>query len=236
MLLVAWLADLPSLLSFDMVRENYDLMSLWVADHLFLASLAYIAVYAVVTALSVPGAAVLTVTAGLLFGVVIGTVIVATGATLGALSIFLLARTAFGDFLKARVGNWLDRLAAGFQKDAFSYMLSLRLVPVFPFWLVNLAPAFLGCPLKTYAITTVLGILPATIVFVSIGNGLGAAFAAGENPDLGMVFDPVFLLPLLGLAALSLLPVVWQKVSGRMNAPLDAGSIDHSTDEVREKE
>ena len=151
-----------------------------------------------------PGGLVLTVTAGFLFGTLGGGLTAVVGATLGAVAVFLIARTALGEPLRARAGPWLGRMEAGFRENALSYLLVLRLVPIFPFWLVNLVPAFLGVPLATYALGTFLGIMPATFVFASVGSGLGAVFDRGEEPDLGLVFEPRVLLPLLGLAVLAL--------------------------------
>jgi uncharacterized membrane protein YdjX (TVP38/TMEM64 family) len=140
------------------------------------------------------------------------------GATIGATLLFLAARTALGDFLRAKAGPSLAAFEAGFRENALSYLLVLRLVPAFPFFLVNLAPAFLGVPLGTYVVGTLLGILPATFVFASIGAGLGAVFDRGEQPDLALVASPAVMLPMLGLAALALIPVAvrqWRKRSGR---------------------
>lgn len=215
-------SGLADLISFDALRRHEAILTGWVADNRLPAGVAFLLLYAVATALSVPGAAVLTVTGGFLFGILLGSVLVLIGATAGAVGIFLIARTAAGAGLKQRCGRWLDRLEAGFREDAFSYLLTLRLIPVVPFWLVNLVPAFLGVGLTTYTVTTVIGIAPATLVYVSIGNGLGAAFAAGEAPDLGLIFDPAILLPLLGLALLSLGPALYKRLRGRPVPPPDA--------------
>ena len=116
-----------------------------------------------------------------------------------------------GETLREKAGPKLRKLEDGFGKNAFSYMLVLRLVPVFPFFLVNLAPAFLGVPLRTYVVATFLGIIPGTFVFASLGNGLGAVFDAGRDPDLGLIFEPEILGPILALALLALLPVVYRR-------------------------
>ncbi len=106
-------------------------------------------------------------------------------------------------------------MEAGFQKNALNYLLVLRLVPLFPFWLVNLVPAFLGVPLRTYILGTFLGIIPGTFVYASVGNGLGAVFDMGEKPDLGIILSPEVFGPLLGLAALSLVPIAYRKFRHR---------------------
>jgi len=137
------------------------------------------------------------------------------GATAGAVLLFLIARTALGEPLRARAGPWLSKMADGFRADAFNYLLVLRLVPIFPFWLVNLVPALLGVPLSTFALATAIGIVPGSLVYASVGAGLGVVLERGEEPDLGLLFEPAVLLPLLGLAALALLPVAWRRLRAR---------------------
>ena len=116
------------------------------------AALIFMALYATATALSLPGGAVLSITSGFLFGALWGTVAIVISATIGATILFLIAKTSFGDALRAKAGGWLDKMAAGFQENALSYLLVLRLVPLFPFFIVNLVPALLGVPLRTYVI------------------------------------------------------------------------------------
>jgi uncharacterized membrane protein YdjX (TVP38/TMEM64 family) len=159
----------------------------------------------------VPEAAVLTVAAGLLFGNVLGGMLAVVGSTAGAVALFLAVRYHLADAIAARGGRFLDRVRTGLERDGFSYLLAVRLVPAFPFWLVNLAAALSGMRLLPYAAATLIGILPATFVFTSIGAGVGAVLAAGGRPDLGIIFAPRILGPLVALAALSLLPVVWRR-------------------------
>ena len=137
-------------------------------------------VYAAVTATSVPGALLLTITGGLLFGTALGTALAVLGATTGATIIFILARSAFGDVLKGRAGAWVERMAEGFRENAFSYLLVLRLVPLVPFFVVNLVPAFLGVSLRTYVLATLLGIIPGAFVYASVGVGLRDILRVGE--------------------------------------------------------
>ena len=113
----------------------------------------------------------------------LGMALVLVGATAGAIGIFLAARHTLGDFLRAKAGPAIRRMEAGFRDNAFSYLMVLRLVPVFPFWLVNLVPAFLGVSLRTYAAATFLGIIPGSFVYCGVGNGLGAVFDAGGHGD-----------------------------------------------------
>ena len=163
-------------------------------------------------ALSVPGAAVLTVAGGFLFGALEGTVLVVIGATVGATLLYLAAKTALGDALRARAGGLVHKLEAGFRENALSYLLVLRLVPLFPFWLVNLAAAVLGVPPATYVLGTFVGIIPGSYVYASVGAGLGSVFDQGGEPSLKGALTPQVLVALVGLALLSLVPVAYKRL------------------------
>jgi uncharacterized membrane protein YdjX (TVP38/TMEM64 family) len=202
-------------LSLDALAANRQRLAGWVNAHHLLAAPAYIAVYALVVAFSLPGGAIMTMTGGLLFGWVFGTFWAVIGATLGATLLFLAARTALGDALRARAGPWMQRLEAGFRENAFSYLLALRLVPVIPFFILNLVPAFLGVTLSTFVLTTLIGIIPGAAVYAGLGNSLNAIFDAGGTPDLRIIFKPEILLPILGLIVLSLVPVAYKRWKGR---------------------
>jgi uncharacterized membrane protein YdjX (TVP38/TMEM64 family) len=160
-------------LSLTALVDHHAAIEALVATHPLTAVLAFVAVYAAAAALSLPGGAVMTLLGGLVFGWLVGTAASVVGATAGATAVFLIARTSFGDELLHRTGGAVARLAGGFQRNALSYLLFLRLVPAFPFWLVNLVPAFLGVKLSTYVLATSIGILPGTLVFALIGSGLG---------------------------------------------------------------
>jgi len=198
-------------LSLEVLSEHYMQLRAWAAAHPVIAPLAFGLVYAAGVAVSVPGATVMTLAAGLMFGLVLGTLVVVVAATLGASLVFLIAKTALGEPLRRRAQGWIARMEEGFREDALNYLLVLRLVPLFPFWLVNLVPAFLGVRLVTYVSATFVGILPGSAVYVSVGNGVGEILEAGERPDLGLIFSPEILGPLVGLGALALLPVVYKR-------------------------
>jgi uncharacterized membrane protein YdjX (TVP38/TMEM64 family) len=207
-------SGLADYVSFEQLQHNRAQLHDFVDRHPLLAPLLYMAIYAAVIALSVPGGAVLTVGGGFLFGVGFGTLYVVIAATVGASLVFLAAKTALGDSLRQKAAPWLRRMEDGFRDNALSYLLFLRLIPIFPFWLVNLVPAFLGVPFPTYVVATFLGIIPGTLVYASVGNGLGAVFEAGQSPDLGIIFKPAIILPIIGLAVLALLPVAYRKIKG----------------------
>ncbi|MSP90028.1 MAG: TVP38/TMEM64 family protein [Alphaproteobacteria bacterium] len=202
-------------LNFDALRDNRVWLLDLVAHWGLFAALGYIAFYAAVVAFSLPIGLLMTITGGFLFGPVKGTLIVVAGATLGAIALFLIARTALGDVLRARAGPFVAKLEAGFKDNALSYMFVLRLVPLFPFWLVNIVPALIGVKLRVYAIGTFFGIIPGTVVYVLVGNGLGAVFDAGGEPDLKTIFKPEIIGPILGLAVLALVPVIYKKIKSR---------------------
>ena len=197
-------------LTFAALAENSGWMRDLVARSSVVAALCFIAVYAGQTAVSVPGGAILTIAGGFLFGLWPGLLYVVMGATIGATAIFLAARAGLGD-LARRAGPRASRLKAGFRADAFNYLLILRLIPIFPFWLVNLVAALAGMRLATYVLGTFLGIIPGSFVFVSLGTGMGDIVAAGRPPDLGIVFRPGVLLPIAGLAVLALMPVLYRR-------------------------
>jgi uncharacterized membrane protein YdjX (TVP38/TMEM64 family) len=211
-LCVVWGLGLQRQLSWEAIGHNQHELSALVVHHHLLAPAVYIVVYAGAVALSLPGGAVLTVLGGLLFGTALGAVSAILGATIGATILFLSARHAFADVLARRAGGFIAKLRPGLERDGFSYLLALRLIPVCPFWLVNLAPALAGMPLAPYVAATLLGIVPASFVFASIGAGLHRVLEMGAQPDLGVVFSPPVLLPLVGLALISLLPVVWRQM------------------------
>ncbi|MCM0020250.1 MAG: TVP38/TMEM64 family protein [Tagaea sp.] len=207
----AYSLGLHRYLSFEVLAENRALLLGWTQSNTGLALAAFVLAYIAIVALSLPGGAVATLTGGFLFGTWLGGLAAVIGATIGATLLFLAARTALGDMLRAKAGPGLRKLEDGFKRDALSYLLVLRLVPAFPFFLVNLAPAFLGVSLRVYVIGTFFGILPGTFVFASVGAGLGAVFDRGERPDLSIILSPPVLLPLLALAVLALVPVVWNR-------------------------
>ncbi|MEL6317488.1 MAG: TVP38/TMEM64 family protein [Pseudomonadota bacterium] len=202
-------------LSFETLRENREALTAWRDENLAAAALVFGGLYVLVVAFSIPGAVWMTLTGGFLFGLALGGPLIVLSATLGACLIFLAARTSLGEGLRARAGPWLDKLERGFRDNEISYLLILRLVPAVPFFVANLAPALLGVRFVNFAWTTLVGIIPGTLVYTWIGAGLGAVIDAGGEPDLGIIFRLEVLGPLLGLAALAALPIAIKAARGR---------------------
>lgn len=200
---------------FDALRTHRADLVAFVAAHATAAAVLFVLAYAAVTALSIPGATVMTLVGGFLFGTLLGGTLVTVGATVGATVVFLAAKSSLGDYLLARAGPAVKKMEVGFRANALSYMLFLRLVPAFPFFVVNLVPAFLGVSLKIFVIATAVGILPATFIYASVGSSLGVLLDAGATPDLGFILEPQFLLPIVGLALLALVPVVYKRWRSR---------------------
>jgi uncharacterized membrane protein YdjX (TVP38/TMEM64 family) len=224
------------MISLEALVQHRAAIDAFVTEHRVLALLAYIALYVVAVALSLPGATFLTVSGGFLFGLVLGASAAVIGATLGATVIFLVARTALGEPLLKRAGPRAKQLAEGFREDAFSYLLFLRLVPAFPFFLVNLVPAFAGVRLSTFVVATALGIIPGGTVYAFAGTGLDsiisaqketydACMAAGRA-DCHLTFNahgiltPELIGALIALGVLALVPVVVKRLRARARATM----------------
>ena len=189
-------------LSFDALRDNREALIAFRDNNYLLTALAFVAAYVVLVAFSLPGATVATLTGGFLFGLFPGVLYNVGGATLGAIVIFLAAQWGLGDRLKERMDasdGVVRKIKAGIDDNQWSMLFFIRLVPVVP----------------CFAISTFFGIMPGALVFTSVGAGLGAVFARGETPDLGIIFEPHILLPILGLCVLSLLPVAIKTFTGK---------------------
>ncbi|WP_051082940.1 TVP38/TMEM64 family protein [Kiloniella laminariae] len=198
-------------LNFEVLQENRENLIGFVQNQQAVAALAFLVLYAVAIAFSIPGGSFLTIAGGFMFGTWLGGLYAVMAATVGSTLVFLAAKSALGDILRQKTSGYLQKMEAGFKENELSYLLVLRLVPLFPFWLVNLVPAFVGMSLRNYVIGTFIGIIPGTFVYASVGNGLDALFRSNETPDLGIILRPEILLPILGLALLSLVPVLYKK-------------------------
>lgn len=205
--------DLDRYFSLDVLRENRAALNDWVAASPIRALALFMLVYAAAVAISFPGASILTVFGGFLFGLWPGVPAIVVAATLGAAAVFAASKTALGDMLRKRASGFVAQMEKGFRENELSYMFLSRLAPVFPFWAVNIAAGLLGVSFRSFMIGTFFGIVPGTFVYASIGNAAGAAFDAGEDVTLtGILLKPETLLPLIGLAALAALPIFIRKL------------------------
>jgi len=205
-------------LSFQALADNREALIAFRDANYLLTAGVFILIYALVVAFSLPGATIATLTGGFLFATFPGALFNILGATIGATAIFLAARTSFGERLGAKLEGSegiTKKIKDGIDENQWSMLFLMRLLPVVPFFVANLLPAFLEVPLRRYVISTFFGIMPGAIVYTSVGAGLGEVFARGETPNLGIIFEPQILLPILGLSALALLPVALKALRGK---------------------
>nr|WP_036484503.1 TVP38/TMEM64 family protein [Nitratireductor basaltis] len=216
LLVTSYAFGLHEYLSLSALGESRDSLKAFVASQPLFSALGFFIIYATAVALSFPAASAMTVAAGFLFGWVYGGFIVVLAATLGATAIFIAARTAFRDTLRQKLGGVANKLAAGFEDGAFEYLLILRLAPVVPFWVANIAPAFFDVRLKTYVLATALGILPGTFAFAYLGRGLDSvilsASASGETLSVGDLVTPQITIAFAALACVAALSVAIKKL------------------------
>ena len=205
-------------LSFDALRENREALIAFRDSNFLLTVLGFILCYVLIVTFSLPGALIATLTGGFLFGTFFGAAVNVTAATVGATLIFSAARMGLADKLKARMDasdGMVAKIKKGLDENQWSMLFFIRLVPAVPFFVANLIPAFLDVPLRRFVISTFLGIIPGSLVYTSVGAGLGEVFARGETPNFGIIFEPHILLPILGLCVLSVLPVIIKAVTGK---------------------
>ena len=210
------------------IVENREALGAYTSAHLMLSLLAFVAIYTLAVAVSFPGATILTILAGLLFGWFVGGIAAIVAATIGATIVFQIAKSSFGDVLAKKAGPFLSRISTGFAKDAFNYLLFLRLVPAFPFWLVNIAPALANVKLRTFMVATFLGIIPGTFAFAFVGSGFDSIITAqqaahaqclAENSvaacpftlTVSSLITPQILLAFAALGFVALIPVALKK-------------------------
>lgn len=219
---------LDDYLTFKALSDNRDKLLYFVENHYLAALSLYFLLYTILVAASVPGGLLLTVSGGFLFGWLAGGIVTVFAATVGATLLFLIAETSLGVALHKKAGPWLTRLEEGFKDNAMSYLLFLRLVPAFPFWLVNIAPAFLGVPIRTYVVGTFFGIIPGTMVFASLGTGLDSIIveqqdtfsscqASGKTDctmtfDVGSLVTKEIILSFVALGVISLIPILIKRL------------------------
>ena len=212
-------------LSLEGLRERREELLAFVRAHPVLALEIYMGAYAVLVAFSIPGALLMSLSGGYLFGVATGTVAAVTGASTGATAMFLMARTALGDGLArrlARSSGLLSRLQQGARKHAVSTLLALRLMPAVPFTLVNLLAGVVRMKLGPYVFATVVGIAPSTLIYVWTGHGLHSVFQRSGAIDFRALIQPQVYGPIAALALLGSLPLAWRLWNARHPAPQSA--------------
>jgi uncharacterized membrane protein YdjX (TVP38/TMEM64 family) len=215
-LILFFALGLDRYLSIEALNRNQEALREWALDRPVLSVGLFMLAYAAAVAISVPGAGLLSIFGGFMFGVLTGTIAVVVAATVGATAIFLAAKGAFADALRSKASGFVDKMRRGFEEDELNYMFVLRLVPAFPFFAINIAAGLLGVSLRNYVIATALGIIPGSLVYVSIGNGFRKGIEAGAEQSLeGALLQPAVLLPVLGLVVLALIPVVVKRVRGK---------------------
>ncbi len=205
-------------LTFDALRDNREALLAFRDNNYVLTVLVFIAAYITIVAFSLPGATIATLTGGFLFATFPGALFNITGATIGATAIFLAARWGLGEKLSAKMdssGGAVKKIKTAIDDNQWEALFLIRLVPAVPFFVANLVPALVGVPLIRFVISTFLGIIPGTVVYTSVGAGLGEVFARGESPNLGIIFEPAILLPIIGLCVLAALPIVIKALRGK---------------------
>lgn len=201
---LVWALGLWRFFSFDALARYRDALGGLVEHRPVAAALLYLAAYAAVVSFSIPAGPLLTIGGGFLFGRWLGVALALPAATAGACVLFLAVRSALAPWVARRAGPFMERLRPALERNGFWYLLSLRLLPIVPFPVGSIAPALAGMGLPAFAAATALGILPGTVLFAGIGAGLGEILARGDRPDASVMLSPPVLLPLLGLAGLSL--------------------------------
>ncbi len=210
-------------LSLTALQENYLTLETFVSENFLLAATTYVAIYATAVLLSLPGAGVLTIFGGVLFGIAFGVPLALTGAMIGASGIFLIAKTSLGELLEKSAARYVGPMQKGFNENAFSYLLLLRLVPAFPFFVINIVPAFLGVKFRTYFIATVIGILPGNFAYVSAGNGVRYTIKNGGDVSIGgLLTEPQILIPIVALCLLAVIPIALKAFGKKPEAEADA--------------
>jgi len=213
--IAAFASGLTRDLSLHELARRREVLEAAVHAHPWLSLAAYVGVYTAVVALSLPVALVMTLTGGLLFGAWLGGAAAAISCTVGATLIFLVCRTAAGDFIRERAGATAARIEEGLRRDAFSYIVTLRLLPIAPFWLINLALGLIDIPLGVFVSASFVGIAPVSLIIASLGAGLDSVLRRGGRIGPHVLLEPHFILPLAGLAVLSLAPIFLRRLRGR---------------------
>jgi len=205
----AYTFELHKFIGLEILQAQKDALRAFRNSHFLAATIGFLGAYVIIVALSLPVATLLTLLGGFLFGRWLGTLLAVTGATVGATVIFLIARSAAGQALRDKAGTVYRKIEDEMCHNAASYLLFMRLVPLFPFWLVNIVPALFNVPLRVFVLTTFLGIIPGSFVYVNVGQALG------EIESLRDIISAELLLAFILLGLFALLPALYKKMKAR---------------------
>ncbi|MBK2125265.1 TVP38/TMEM64 family protein [Fangia hongkongensis] len=198
-----------------MLADNYQNLQGFTQQHYFISVVIFMLAYILIVAFSIPGATLMTLLGGFLFGVIFGGIWVVLSATIGATITYLAVKTAFAEALKEKAHGSIQKMRDGFRENEFNYLIFLRLLPIFPFFIINIAAGVLGVSLRAFFIGTLLGIIPGSFIYAWVGSGLGFALSQGESINMKIIFAPQILLPIIGLAILSIIPIVYKKLKAK---------------------
>lgn len=199
-------------LTFSSLREHRVLLLSWVVNHYVLSVLTFMGLYIIAVAVSFPGASYLTVIGGFLFGAVAATAYVVVSATIGSVLLFLAVRHAVNPLVSEKSDSLVNKMRRGFQENEARYLFFLRILPIFPFWAVNIGAAILNVRLLTFVVVTLLGIIPGAFVYALLGSGLGYFLDQNKAPSMAIIFQPYVIIPLILLAILAVLPIIYKKI------------------------
>lgn len=214
LLFIFYYFKISQFINFSNLQLHHQQLISWTQDHYLYSVVMFMSTYIFCVAALFPVALVLTLAGGLLFGPFWGPVYVVISATIGSVLVFFIVKYALSDWVAQRTTVWINKTRIGFKNNAFSYLLILRLMPLFPFWVVNIVPALLGIEVKTFILATFFGIIPLSIIYSSIGNSLNHILRTGQKLDSTIIFSPEIVLPLSGLILLAFLPLVYKKIKG----------------------
>lgn len=195
-------------LNFESLKQHHLALEALTHKHFFWFSLLFIVIYTTCVAISLPGAALFTMAGGFLFGIGVGLIYAVISATTGSVIVFLAIRFAFAEIIAKKTYKWTENMKNNFEKNAFHYLIFIRLVPIIPLWLSNIVPALLNMRFSTYLAGTFIGIIPGTFIYILLGNSLNNLFEKDQTPNFSIILEPQFFIPLLLLGLLALLPVV----------------------------
>ena len=211
-LIFFFIFDGQKYLSLDQIAQQQHNLLVWTTDNFWLSSLIYIATYIIIVTFSIPGAVVMTLLGGFLFGVFPGSLWTMLAATIGSCLVFTAVQFAFGNTLQTKASGSFNKMRKGFENNAFSYLLTLRLIPIFPFFIINIAAGVLKIRLSTFFWATIIGMIPGTVIYTWVGTSLGYVLDKGDKLNMKIIFEPRFILPIIGLALLSLVPTLYKKL------------------------